>query len=370
MKTFFKRLLCLILVMATMATAVPPAFAFGGMSTDRISTNGKWEQPYLPTDTNRYKMYRVIDNYAPVKTRCYEDAKIVGHFKSETYIVGEMIKNMWGNEWLRFQDEEGNDRYLYSGWVVEHKIHCWEQTLESPSGKVLVCECGFVTLEFKDNPDANITVDGVEILKQILLGSYSETHSFTAALATMLLGFTPVGVIMDIRDLSACIFDECSATELLIDFVGFIPVIGDVFNANTKRAVKTLDAAGLAKYANNTKKLSKVTYTSDMLIGDTYSALRGIYSGKSRGMRIEIHHAIEKRLGVLFDVDTDDFFSTPLWIVEHDDITKRWRDAIPYDMDYTTLTKTDLVDAVNYVYADNTLLRDHTLNWMHEHWAG
>lgn len=369
MKNLMKKIISLVLAVCLLVTACPlKANAF---ETTRIPTDGSWEHPYLPK-TSDNDVYIVAKDNAIVRSKPSEKGTVDRRLEKDTYIVGKEITNFIGNKWVEFSDENGEKLYIYEDWVTKEKDHCWKDSVESPSGRVLICDCGFTKIEFYDNSAANLTFDGVQFLKEIALGDYSETHSATGAIASLLLGLTPVGTLMDIRDLSKSVYDctlgdYCDEAVLVLNMVGFVPIIGDIVGKSFKRAVKVLDAGDLA--AKSFNKLEKITYNKVIL--DTYDGLREIYNGKSRNLRIEIHHLIEKRFAQLFDIKTGEYLSTPLWVVAHDDISKRWIDAIPKTGgDYSHVTLEKMLAAVDEVYHDNDLFRNEARNWVIAHWAG
>ena len=344
-----------------------PTFAFGKQFFETPNTKA-----LLPESKVEYEMYEVVDEYSVIRDTPYKSGHIVRHFHSGEYVKGKIITNSKSNEWLCFENEKNELNYIYSSHIKKQTVHCWDTLITSTSGKLQVCACGYVSVSFNQNSAANLTLDGVDYLKQILLGNYSQTHSFTSAFATLLLGLTPIGILTDIRDLSAdvyyCTQGDCNVTSLVLDFVAFIPLLDSLRHADSLRAVNVLDNDDLYAFSDDLMDLGKVTFSSDTLILSSYQKLRELYAGKSRMLDIEIHHTVEKRFEVLFDADPNDYLSTPLWSAEHDVITARWREAIPYDMNYSEITLSQMRKAVDYVYSDNTLLRNYTQEWITQHW--
>lgn len=369
---FTKRIISLILAAVLMIGMLPSAYAAGNAPFE-----GAWNRQaaLIPTTEKGVSVFEVTKDNACVRSSPYQSASTVMRVEAGQYIKGRIITNNKNNEWIRFEDGDGRPLYIFSGNVQRHRTHCWHDVIETPSGGLLICDCGYASLQFSGNSNANLTVDGLEYVKQVILGNYSKTHSFTAAFSSMLLGLTPVGTLMDVRDLSAdlfyCAIGDCDIKSLIIDFAAFIPLLDALRYSDSFRAVKVLDASRLQKYSNSIDDLADATYNNKVMIIDTYEGLGKIYKGKSVTIGIENHHLVEKRFGQLFDLNTNKFISTPLMNKGHDVLTARWRTAIPYTGgNYDGITYKQMVDAINYVYKDNRTMRQATLKWAAEHWAG
>lgn len=369
---FYKRIIALVLAAVLMFGMVPYASA-----ATNVPFEGAWnhQNALIPVTEEDVAVYEVTRDNACVRSAPYQSAATVMRVESGQYIKGKIVVNNKHNEWICFEGEDGTPLFIFSGNVRQHQVHCWRDVVETPSGDLLFCECGYVSLQFAANSNANLTVDGLEYIKQVMLGNYSKTHSFTAAFSSMLLGLTPVGPLMDVRDLSAdlfyCAIGDCDIMSLVIDFVAFVPLLDCLKYGDSLRAVKVLDASDLQKYTNSIGDLADITGNNKVMIIDTYEGLRSIYAGKSVTIGIENHHLVEKRFGKLFDVDTNMFISTPLYNQGHDVITARWRTELPYTGgNYDGVTYQEMVDAINSVYEDNQTMRQATLKWAAEHWCG
>lgn len=369
---FTKRIISLILAVVLMFGMIPYANA-----ATNAPFEGAWnrQNALIPVTDENVAVYEVTKDNACVRSSPYQSAATVMHVEAGQYIKGKIVVNSKHNEWIRFEGEDGTPLFIFSGNVRQHQVHCWHGVIETPSGGLLICDCGYASLQFSANSDANLTVDGLEYIKQVIMGNYSKTHSFTAAFSSMLLGLTPVGTLMDVRDLSAdlfyCAIGDCDIMSLIIDFAAFIPLLDCLKYSDSLRAVKVLDASDLQKYTNSIDNLAGITNSNKVMIIDTYEGLRSIYAGKSVTIGIENHHLIEKRFEALFDVSTNKYISTPLLTEGHDVITARWRTKIPYaGGNYDGVTYQQMVDAINYVYKDNQTMRQATLKWAAEHWIG
>ncbi len=84
---------------------------------------------------------------------------------------------------------------------------------------------------------------------------------------------------------------------------------------------------------------------------------------------IEIHHLIEKRLGVFFDVNRDDIISVALQKAEHQVYTRRWLREVPRCGKNCYITQKEMIKAVQKVYADEPELCNLAVQFINDHWA-
>lgn len=126
----------------------------------------------------------------------------------------------------------------------------------------------------------------------------------------------------------------------IIDTVSLLPVIPSVSYA--RRGV-----ALASDSLNATKRLDNFAHATEYGV-DTYRNLRKAIKGTG----LQAHHIIEKRFAGILNVNTYDMFSVALTKEEHQLFTQRWRKAIPYNSDYSSLTKSQLWSAARKVYQD------------------
>lgn len=338
-----KKILALCLSICMVMTLIP--------SNIVLAFDKSWETPYK-YDGDELVTYQITNSYTPVRDEPSKEGNIVQHFSDEEYINACVVTNAKLNKWLMFETENGEYRFVYTGNAEKHIEHCWGAAIETNAGTVSICDCGFVKAHFYKNESADYEFNGIEWLKQLLLGNYTDITYATVSIINIILGFTPVGTVQDIRDITADIINADSVS-LAIDMVALIPLMDGLKVADDTNAVHYLAAFDV----------------EGRLIADNYDFLKSCFKGVNSG--IEIHHGIEKRMAECFDVHPDDFLAIPLEVAEHRIITKRFKEAIPYGIDYAyDLSYEDVINAVNYVYHDNTEIRDTMVKWVSKHWIG
>lgn len=318
---------------------------------DIVAFENSWESSYTYAD-NSPKIYTITEDYAPVRTEANKYSELISHFAKGQYISATTVQNGYGNTWLEFSDISGNKQYIFINNVEEHTIHCWKEVCKTDVGTISVCDCGYTKCDYYYNDDADCSFDGIEWLHQLILGNYTDTEYMSASILNIILGFTPVGTVCDIRDITADIVNADGAS-LVVDMFALIPLLDGLKIADDAAGVKYLASFDLEK----------------RLIADDYDFLKASWKGVNEG--IEIHHLVEKRLAVCFDVLPDQMLAIPLEVAEHRIITKRFRDVIPYNLNYgIDVTYDDMVSAVKYVYSDNEQIQTTVLAWVDEHWIG
>ena len=153
-----------------------------------------------------------------------------------------------------------------------------------------------------------------------------------------------VETIFDIITLSISICDVIMAPYdvsawicLGADFIDLIPFITGVG-----------EYAKLARYADKASEAySKLKKASSYGIA-SYKVLKK----ELRGTGLEAHHIIEKRLVKYLNINPDDILSVALTKEEHRAFTNAWRKYFEYGMDYSTLTKEQIMDAAIEIYAE------------------
>lgn len=335
-----KRLLLLLLSICLAFTSM--------MSKTVWAFENSWENTY-DYDNDLPVIYQITNTYTPVRAAPSKDAEILQHLSNNEYIKAYSVTNEKNHEWLMYIDEDGEEKYVFSENAEKHKEHCWGAVIETEAGIIHICDCGYVKSCFFENEKVDFEFDGIEWLRQLLLGNFTDTTYATAAISNIILGFTPVGTVLDIRDITADVVNA-DPTNLIIDMIALIPLLDGIKVADDTNAVHYLASFDV----------------EGRLIADDYIFLKESFKEINTG--IEIHHGIEKRLEACFDVHPDNFLAIPLEVAEHRIITKRFRDAIPYGKDYQLLEYEDIIDAVNYVYKDNPEIRNTMIQWVDDHW--
>lgn len=127
----------------------------------------------------------------------------------------------------------------------------------------------------------------------------------------------------------------------------------------------------LLKVANKVQDFKTAKY---MTIG-SYGKVRKIFKGAKN---IEVHHLIEKRFlqcGCMVSNQKtkkrllqSQMMAVPVDKKLHRIITNRWRKEIKYGVNYTTLTKQQIIVAINKVYYDMPALKRYALKYLYEVW--
>lgn len=360
---FLSTILCLALLLGGICPAYGISCEAAGISKTKIESPSQMFEPVWKSQTKlkednetKKNWFIVKKNYCAARTTPSEKGKIVNRLHAGEFLYGEVVKNNHNNEWLKYYDSVKREYYyVYLGNLTKHDTHTWYAIEDNDTGWYGYCECGFVHFEYYNNPDASFDFDIVEVFKQIALGNYSDSFSFSAVVASIALGFTPVGTLMDFRDLTAdvvqCAKGSCNVTSLALDMAAFLPLMD------------------VAKYADNLRVVKQLDDVDDMYVA-TYKELRKIYKGKSKELGIEVHHLLEKRFVKCVNVAENDFIATAVLKSEHLAYTKVFRKHFPYGTHYKSVKLSDMQDAIREAYADNPELMEQTLAWVTKHWTG
>ena len=155
------------------------------------------------------------------------------------------------------------------------------------------------------------------------------------------------------------IVDIASATWSFVDFMknpswinlGFLA--WDVASVCVPFVPGSYAVKGSKKLIKVASKISDFKTAKYLTIG-SYSKVKRMFKG-AKG--IEVHHLIEKRFlkitkegtkkSVFYGVKAPQMMSVPMTKALHKTITKRWRDAFHYKYNYSTITKAEMIKAIN-----------------------
>jgi hypothetical protein len=159
--------------------------------------------------------------------------------------------------------------------------------------------------------------------------------------------FDAIGIAWDIVEIAANPSNPISWVSLAAD-VGclFIPGATGAGSA-IKAADKAANIGKAIKTADKTKDVVELVEKGNRIVG-TYNNIRKVVKGTA----LQVHHIIEQRFSKLFGEKVGHMLSVALTKEQHQIFTNRWRQVIGYGKDYLSLTKKELLNAVQKVYYD------------------
>mgnify|MGYP001161504830 CR=1 FL=1 len=334
MRRTSKRVISMIAVIALLVSSVGLSFSY--------ATTGE-EISFTPEQT----MYMVKnDDFARSEPNDLAEKKypvLKGQYLSASEV---------NRDWV-VSEVAGEKLYTKKACLVRHNIHCWKTVLTGDGGVLKACKCGECRIDYPNGK--RLSGDLVGTFEQMLLGNYSSAQTVAGIIGSIAIGWIPgLGTLADARDISAdllnCASGECEKETLVLDSTAIIPIVDFV------------------KYAKKGRVLGKISQLDgDYLIG-TYKELSKVSKGRS-AYGIEIHHLIEKRLGVFFDVNRDDIISVALQKAEHQVYTRRWLREVPRCGKNCYITQKKMIKAVQKVYADEPELCNLAVQFINDHWA-
>ncbi len=166
--------ICLVMACAMLITSMPNAMA-ADIPFDLTEPNGL----NLPQASDELSMFTTTSEYVAIREQPSNTGKIVNHAHAGKYVKGTIVTNSKGHDWIKFCDSDGNTRYMYGGNAKKHTSHCWKKAIETDAGWVAICDCGYACSHFSGKDNLDIVVDGQDYLKEVILGDFNETHTFT-----------------------------------------------------------------------------------------------------------------------------------------------------------------------------------------------
>ncbi len=170
------------------------------------------------------------------------------------------------------------------------------------------------------------------ILRYDVVGSFWDTIGDFASLAESIYS-----VNKDPRDPLAWLSFVGDFVDVLIPYVGGIGEGARVLRVANKAASAFGDLSHAANYGI-----------------DTYRGLRKIIAGTG----LQAHHIIEQRLVKHLGIDLNSMLSVALTAAEHQKFTNAWRQHFPYGKDYSSLTREEIWDVAQEIYANYPVLID------------
>lgn len=183
-----RNLVVIVLCIAIFASCVHPVVAAttnNAFSFEPYSYGSSIIQRYQEGKTT----YEVV-SYAPVREGMSKHASIKGHLYAGDYILnGQEYVNRFGNTWVLYYDESGDECWVYSGHLQEH-IHTYRLACEGEAGNIDICDCGAINIDFKAEP---FSVNcGDNLLCQVFWGDFSNTSSYMSVTINYALGNEPL----------------------------------------------------------------------------------------------------------------------------------------------------------------------------------
>lgn len=252
MRKKLRKLLIVVLAITMVFGSFANAFATEVVSNPFADT----QEEMICYNTQDECVYEVTRDGVEARVSPYADAETFAVLDAGMYCKGVSVLNDLGHEWIKCE-EVGFVYYVYpgNGNLTEHQHQYCLDVVNADTGYTIgTCDCGFGMIS---DGTSQAEIDFTEYLRDVVLGEYSGSSSWTALVTSVVCGFVPVlAEVMDVRDISyevkECIEGRCDGVGVVLNSIAFIPgldIVRAAKHGDELRAVKALD--GNAEEINN-----------------------------------------------------------------------------------------------------------------------
>ena len=170
-------------------------------------------------------------------------------------------------------------------------------------------------------------------------------NMFAYCLNNPVNGLDPRGNVATIFDVASFVYSIVSVALNPDDVGAWLGLAGD--------------AIDLLPGVTGIGEVVKGLVTTDKAIGSFGDLSKAVDFGiesynklkkKLKGLWLEAHHIIEKRLVEHLGIDVNTMLNVAVTPAEHQKFTNAWRDFFEYGMDYSSLNREDIYHAATIIY--------------------
>ena len=222
---------------------------------------------------------------------------------------------------------------------------------------------------------------GEQFLRGAVLGDYGGEATVASVAGQVLVGFTPVGILADVRDFSAALKDlnegkPGAGVGVVLAGIGFLPFgdIAKVLRKGDDLVEAGTDAARLADDVPSGPTISGggpgggggggASARGESAARGAPSAFGGLsragqfgvqpYSQLTKALKgtgLQAHHLLEQRFAGVLGQNARQMAAVAVTKTEHQGFTNAWRAAIPYGQGTANATRQQVLDAARQIYS-------------------